>query len=315
MAATLAALAARVLQRLGLRAQPTLAAGGASGPLADLAPRVMLALGLNPQGSATAPAGTITADALAARVLETLGVVDSGATPAAVDAAAARVKVDAVLQLVSAQGLGAFQTAAIPLYAAEPVRIMAAALLASSFGQQSDQAAYQAAEAQLRVAALSGTGGQSRAAEYLASVHARLVALALADWPETAIPAALDGAYVSLAVQEMSPAVGRPLDPSAIAGDEARVRQHVLTGPAGQTMAEQALGDVHRDLAARGKARWLLIDLPAHAEEPYVMMASYLLAPRVGAPANPDDWMQGERFILRAIALPSSGDPVQAEYF
>ena len=88
-----------------------------------------------------------------------------------------------------------------------------------------------------------------------------------------------------------------------------------MGGPAGQALAEQKVRAVHYDLDVRGKVRWSLFDIPDFAEEPYVYMAAYLLSPECGMKADPNWWIEPEKQVDRAVAVPASREPVRATYF
>jgi hypothetical protein len=80
-------------------------------------------------------------------------------------------------------------------------------------------------------------------------------------------------------------------------------------------VAVEAVMAVHTDLVARGLARWSSQDVPDYAATPYEMLAAALLAPKFGQQANPTEMMLAMRQLAAVIALPTSGERVQAEYF
>jgi hypothetical protein len=95
---------------------------------------------------------------------------------------------------------------------------------------------------------------------------------------------------------------------------EARIRHFSLV-QAAPALATEAVIAVHADLAARGKVRWSLLDIPLAAELPYLLLAAFKLAPEFDKPANANDYTLAEKSIARIIALPTSGEPVRATYF
>lgn len=223
-------------------------------------------------------------------------------------------------EALNAQGLVSWALNAIPAAFAADYVAMAASLLGPAMGRldaahrQLDEAAWSSAMGRVRAAG-QVRQAQQRARDRIASVHAELNALGLVTWNLDAIPAGVAQAYVALAVEELAPSFGRKADPAAREAAMARVRRIVMGGVAGQALAEQKVRAVHAELDARGRTRWFLADLPDYAEEPYVLMAAVLLAPEVGAQADPSWWQGGERMLIRAVALPTDYRPVVAAYF
>ena len=223
-------------------------------------------------------------------------------------------------ETLNAQGLVSWPLTAIPSAHAADYTAMASMLLAPVLGQ-TDPGARQVGEA-LWTAAIERVrsagqirSAQVRAASKIAAVHAEMNALGLVTWDLDAIPAAVAQAYVAAAVEELAPSFGRKADLQAQQAAMARVRRVVMGGPAGQALAEQKVRAVHADLDARGRTRWTLYDVPDFAEEPLVLMAAVLLAPEVGAQADPTWWQAGERMLQRAVAIGTDHRPVVASYF
>jgi hypothetical protein len=79
--------------------------------------------------------------------------------------------------------------------------------------------------------------------------------------------------------------------------------------------AADAVRDVHRRLVAQGKVRWSLQDLPPAAADPYMMLAADMLAPDYDRAPIQGDKQEAELALARLIALPTSGERVQTEYF
>lgn len=70
----------------------------------------------------------------------------------------------------------------------------------------------------------------------------------------------------------------------------------------------------HYSFGVQRIAQWTLNDIPPYAEEPYVAMAAYLMAPDFSADADPN-WVAFATVELqRATNLPSNAT-VQTEYF
>jgi predicted deacylase len=86
----------------------------------------------------------------------------------------------------------------------------------------------------------------------------------------------------------------------------------VLSAP---DIATKAVTAVHADLAARGRVRWSIEDVPAAAEQPYVTLAAFQLAPLFEQQGNAAEVVQANRQLAQIIALPTSGERVQVEYF
>ena len=147
------------------------------------------------------------------------------------------------------------------------------------------------------------------------SVHDELVGNAMVSWPVSAIPQAVSDDYVALVQFQMSNAFGMHTDvPNLVQTLEARIRHFSMVQLA-PDLATEAIIAVHADLAARGKVRWSIQDIPLAAELPYLLLAAFKLAPEFDKPANPNDYTLAEKSIARLIALPTSGVRVRAVYF
>jgi hypothetical protein len=81
-----------------------------------------------------------------------------------------------------------------------------------------------------------------------------------------------------------------------------------------QMLAEQKVRAVHYSLEARGRVRWTLSSIPDFAEEPYTLLAAMLMAPEVGAKADPS-WALAEQDLIRIVSLGSEREPIRATYF
>jgi len=155
---------------------------------------------------------------------------------------------------------------------------------------------------------------QALAVTKVNAVHDGLVAQGSVSWASTAIPQAVSEEYVLLTALHLAQSFGKAGDPASQPVLEARIRK-VATILLAPRVAEQAAFSVHRDLASRGLVRWSVFDLPPAAENPYVMLAAYQLAPLFGEKPDRADVIEAERSIYRMIALPSSGERVRAEFF
>lgn len=230
-------------------------------------------------------------------------------------------KIEAVHEAMAAVGVISWSVSAVPAAHAETYVAMAGTLLAAAVGvrqdapsRQVDQTVWESGEARLRKAAQIA-GAQSLAESRIATAHGELVAANLANWPLSAIPEAVADAYVQIAVNSMSASFGGKFDPAVTGQATARVRNVVMGGPAGQALAEQKIRAVHADLDARGKVLWSLFDAPDYAEEPYVQMAAYLLAPEAGVKCDPTWYQKGELFLNRLINQRSNNRPTTTVYF
>lgn len=79
-------------------------------------------------------------------------------------------------------------------------------------------------------------------------------------------------------------------------------------------LAKEKIKATHQAVKIEGLLRWTLSNVPAYAEEPYVMMTAFLLQPEFQQPQDPSLWSMGLRQIQRGVNLPSVGT-TQAEYF
>lgn len=146
------------------------------------------------------------------------------------------------------------------------------------------------------------------------AVQDSLTSQAIVWWDNTGIPRAVQQEYTSLAALSMAMSFGKPSDPQQTALLETRVRRMalVLSAP---DIATKAITSVHADLAARGRVRWSIEDIPSAAEQPYVTLAAFQLAPLFEQQGNAAEVVQATRQLAQIIALPTSGERVQVEYF
>jgi hypothetical protein len=214
---------------------------------------------------------------------------------------------------LAALGIVDWDLASIPASVAEDYAELIANDYRPLFGAPQDRTGEPVIEARIRRMAMVERA-QALALARVAVVHDALVSQGNASWPLSAIPQAVADEYAGLVAQSVAPSLGQAADPKMIAALEERVRRAALVAR-GQALAEQAVQAVHDDLAARGKARWTIRDIPRAAERPYVMLAAYHLAPEFGVtPSEPDRGM-ATIDLIRLAALPSSGERTRAEYF
>lgn len=155
---------------------------------------------------------------------------------------------------------------------------------------------------------------QALAMAKLASVQASLAAQALVWWPDTDVPQAVAEEYIKLVALSMATSFGKQGDPTRQPAIEARVK-HIALVLSAPDLATEAVVMVHNELAAAGRVRWSINDIPAPAEAPYLYLAANRLAPAFGQKADPADEVSARRALAQLIALPSSGERVMAEYF
>ena len=230
-------------------------------------------------------------------------------------------KIQEVQEAVNAQGLVSWDLTAVPVALAEAYVRMAATLLAPVMGYQQDpqsrgveKADWDAGIAAFHRAAVV-KGAQERAQDKVKAVAGELNDLGLVSWTAETIPASMADPLASMAAMQMGSEFGKEFDPKAYAVEMDRVRRVSMGGAAGQALAEQKIRAVQWSLEARGRARWTLFDIPSWCEELIVLKAAVLLAPEVGAKADPAWDMQAEQDMMRIVSLPSNLAPVVATYF
>lgn len=155
---------------------------------------------------------------------------------------------------------------------------------------------------------------QALALAKVTAIHDSLVSQGFVSWGLDAIPQAASEEYMQLTALHLATSFGKSGDPSQQPVIEARIRKIavIMGAPA---LATGAVLSVHQDLAARGKARFTVFDIPPAFEDPYTFLAANQLAPLFGMKANPADDVTANQAIDRYISLPSSGERVRAEYF
>lgn len=146
------------------------------------------------------------------------------------------------------------------------------------------------------------------------SVHDALVSQGVVSWASTAIPQYVAEEYRKLTAIVMASSFGKQADPAQWPVIEARIRKATLIQRA-PDLATEAVTAVHADLVASGQARWTLADIPLAAEQPYVLLAAFKLAPEFSVQPQPADVSLAEKALARLISVPSSGERTMALYF
>jgi hypothetical protein len=155
----------------------------------------------------------------------------------------------------------------------------------------------------------------TRAVEKAKAVHDDLAAQGLVIWGnDYVIPRFVSEDYVMLTALHLGTTFGKvPADPEAAGRIQQRIRlKAMLMQP---RVAEQAVQDVHSTLAAQGKVRWTIFDIPQGVEQAYVVMAANILAPQFGMQPDEVGQQRARRDILMAIAMPPTGEPMRGSYF
>jgi len=222
-------------------------------------------------------------------------------------------RVAAVHDELVGNGYASWLVSAIPEGVSDDYVALVQMWLAPVFDLKADVAGIPALEARVKRYALV-LQAQSLAEARVNAIHDELVGSAHVSWAATAIPQAVSDDYVALTMIKLAPVFEIKADPAGIPAMEARIRHFSLVQRA-PDLATEAVTAVHADLAARGRVRWTLQDIPLAAEQPYVLSAAFKLAPEFDKPANPNDYLWAEKSIARLIALPTSGERVRAEYF
>jgi hypothetical protein len=155
---------------------------------------------------------------------------------------------------------------------------------------------------------------QALALAKVAAVQDSLTARALTWWDNTGIPSAVAEEYTKMAATLAATSFGKAGDIQIYTALEARVR-HVALVLSAPDLATAAVQAVHDDLVARGRVRWTVFDLPPAAVDPYIALAAAALAPRFEQQFPPDAVVAAQRSLAQIIALPTSGERVQTEYF
>lgn len=179
-------------------------------------------------------------------------------------------------------GSGAIPDPVVPYYITLTKQIMA-----GTFEQPFDPAAYNGAMAGIRRFVLSGPNGQAIALDKVTVVHEELEGLNLTTWAFTAIPVYVAEAYASLAtralalIYEKDDARINILTAEADAAMQ-MMKTFALSGSYGQAIAEAKILNVHEALNAQNLVAWPSTAIPQAAADSYIMAAASMLAPSVG---------------------------------
>jgi hypothetical protein len=146
------------------------------------------------------------------------------------------------------------------------------------------------------------------------SVHDSLVANANVSWTVDAIPQATSEEYTRIAGVLLATSFGRAANLQEVTMLEQRVRRVAMIMQAPDE-ATTAVMNVHNGLAALGKVRWSVFDIPTAAEMPYTILAAALLAPSFEMQANPQEIMAANAMLAKMIALGPSGERVMLDDF
>lgn len=285
------AIANRVLQKLGLDpvvvgSKPTTATVNS---VAGLAERVLRQMGVNQIGTASdAPLyGTCNMNEIAWRVLRRLAIIDAFEPIPPAEEAQAVEKAEATMQSLYALGIIADPLDMVLEAHAEYVVILAANLLAPSYGLAQDPVTTSKAMDTLRLIALSKDKGQVLAEIEVNAAHQALVSLGYVSTTIAAgIPEAVGTQIVIMAAARLGPAYGKPADDAAWEGAVQVMRRYVMSGPVGLGLAQERVVSVHEMLAGMSLVTWDSAAIPDYAEEAYVDMAADMLAPLLGLPGD-----------------------------
>jgi hypothetical protein len=324
--ATVAQLGARALRKLGIAivADASRPAEGAVVAAADVAARVLLELGIPvPEANRTASAGTITQAEIASRALRAvnidpapltegiasgltydsptiatsallkLGVIASDEVPSPTDQAEALSRVTGVHDLLVGLDYVTWPMSSIPANVAEFYIIMAANLLAPQFGKPAAMDAFNAAQAGIRMQALSGTFGQTLALAKVQEVHETLNDSGLLSFPITAIPLGQAESYVRMTAVLLAPVMGYQQDAQSrqverAAWDAAIVdvrRQAVIAGAQARALAK--VQAVQAELNDLGLVTWTADAIPASLADAMASMAAMQMGPEFGKEFDP----------------------------
>jgi hypothetical protein len=155
---------------------------------------------------------------------------------------------------------------------------------------------------------------QALMVDKVASVHAALDAQGVVWWTGDAVPRAFAEPYTKLAAAYAASSFGKAVDPQVVAMLEAQVKKGAMVLSSDDN-ANQAVLAVHNDLAMRGLTRWTSLDIPEAVADAYCILAADRLAPLFLMDTDPRDAQAAMISIYRYLALPGSGEAVQACYF
>jgi len=316
MAVTVTQLAARALRRLGVAAVAASdrPANTAIGTLTDVAARALQSLGLPvpPSEWPTLTAVLVPAN-IALDALLRLAAIPADQTPSAADQTLAEGTVSIVHDNLVRQGLVSWDVSAIPRGLAEEYSILVALRIAAHFGKTPDPSQVPVQEERIRrFSAVAWANGL--ALEQAEAAHAQLVAIGAASWDKDHIPVAVADQYIELVRMAVAPLLRVEIPNADRQALQEQVRRVSLV-LGSQTLAEDAVMATHANLAAQGKARWSIFDIPDFAEAIYEVLAANRLAPAFGVPIDQISGAAAMADLNRLVALGASSEPVRAEYF
>lgn len=289
-------VAARVLLELGIpvpEANRTASAGNIT--QAEIASRALRAVGINPLpvGSGTGSGITYGAAAIATEALLKLGIIASDETPSTTDQAEAVARVSGVHDILLGSDYVTWALSNIPASVAEFYIIMTANLLAPQFGKPASMEAFNAAQAGIRMQALSGAYGQTLAAAKVQEVHETLNDSGLLSFPITAIPLGQAESYVRMTAALLAPVMGYQQDAQSrqvdkAAWDAAQTdirRQAVIAGAQARALAKVLA--VQAELNDLGLVTWTANTIPASLADAMASMAAMQMGPEFGKEFDP----------------------------
>lgn len=283
----------------------------------DMASRAARAVGMNPKGpQSVGPAMTGFTD-VAIRSLKKLGIIDAVEPANPADQALAIGVVGSVHDELTALGYTTWGVDAIPQSVAEWYVVLTANLLAPAFGKPSSPENYAAAQAAIRMQALSGPFGQSLAAAKVQAVQDALAAAGLVPWALSAVPQAYAEDYVTMAAVLLAPIIGkqaapdRQVDQAAWDAAEGRIRRGVsIQGIQARALAR--VQAVHSEVDALNLATWDADHIPASLIDAYASMVADLLGPSMGRERDLKAYAAGMARI-RAVAIGGPAGQALAE--
>jgi len=155
---------------------------------------------------------------------------------------------------------------------------------------------------------------QALALDKVNSVQGAIDAQGLVWWDPSEVPRAFVEEYAKLTAMQAATSFGKQADPQVMQLLEARIKRGVME-MSGHDIAVEAVMAVHNNLLARGLARWSTQDIPEWVAGPYEVIAADFMSAKFGGQVDNDDLAAAWRALAQMIALPSSGQRVQATYF
>jgi len=234
--------------------------------------------------------------------------------------ALAVLRVAAVHEELNSLALVSWLLAAVPTWAADYYATLTSIRLSPDYRTESADDRKSGLELHASVVAAMTraafvVGANARAIDRVGVVHEELNALGLVTWTANTIPVSASDCYMAMASSKMEAEGGKPLTNPEYATWVQRVRMIAMGGPAGQALAEQKVHAEHYRLEAQGRVRWTLFDIPVACEESIVTLAAVLLGPECNVKVDPTWKENAERDLMRIVSLPSTREPVRADYF